>query len=104
MAKTDLEYFKGKASHHFSDGSYGKPQGHRCTMRLSTGGPNADIKKCMGYGYNYPAHSLDCHATHYVFVPDLNYGFSRPRVFTLPANDNFNDEEVGYHGLKASDL
>ena len=104
MAKTDLEYFTGKASHHFSDGSYGTPRGLRCAMRLSTGGRKSREVLFDGYAYNYPAHSLDCHATHYVFVPDTRYGFARPKVFTLPANDNFNDEEVGYHGLKASDL
>ena len=104
MSKTDLEYFKGKASHHFSDHSYGKPKGLRCAMRLSTGGPNSAEKEFEGYAYNYPAHSLDCHATHYVFVPDTRYGFSKPKVFTVPANDNFDDAEIGYHGLKASDL
>ena len=99
----ELEPFVESASFGFPNYEYGVPEGVACTMNLSIGDKNPKSELFDGKAYTYPPHSSESKATHMVFVP-THALFAKPKVLTMPANDNSEDEEIGYHGLRVSDL
>jgi hypothetical protein len=73
-----------------------RPKGTFATLKVSSGPTNE--RSVDGIVYDYPS---SAQPTKCIFMPDHN-----PRKYlVLPANDwEEDDEDVGYHGLRASDL
>ena len=73
-----------------------RPKGTFAQMKLQQN-PNDIGKTVDGILYDFPT---TAQPTQHIFVPDHN----PYKYIVMPANDWAEDADVGYHGLKESDL